>query len=160
MHDKADFPSAGVADQFADWFSAFGGVFSFMGPICSAEAPAFNIWSGTTTIVSVSCCQNATLLRMPRVMGGKLLDHFGLRFVLSGQMKVGEGSGQEVATAGDGFFIDLSQPLRMEYAGQDAAVRELTLWAPRRMASLGFVAPGGLHARIFRKDQPAASIFN
>src|SRR5262245_32930683 len=149
-----------AAEAVTDWLSAFVGIFSSAGPVALGESPSFGIWSGETTFASSSGCQSATFLRIPRPVNGRLLDNFGLRFVLSGRMKVGEGPAEKVATAGDGLFLDLSQPLRLEYADEDKATVELTFWVPRRLVPSELTVPGVLHGLVFGSDGPATSVLN
>jgi AraC-like DNA-binding protein len=91
-------------------------------------------------------------------MIGEPLDHLGLRFVLSGAMKVGEGAGERVALAGDSIFIDLSQPLRLEYADDSDTTLELTFWVPRTLITFTPGAPDAFHALVFRPDGPSKSV--
>lgn len=138
------------------WLSTFAGLFS-PGLTDLGESPTFDLWSGETTAVTVSACRDTTLRRVPRPLEGRLLDHFGLKIVLDGTMKVGEGAGQNDARAGDGLFIDLTQPLHLEYAGGDGAATVLTLWVPRGRASRELTSPATLHGQVFRNDRPAVS---
>jgi AraC-like DNA-binding protein len=147
------------SDQVENWLSVFAGLF-LPGSTDLGESPAFDLWSGKTTAVTVSSCRDAMLRRIPRPLGGRLLDHFGLKIVLDGTMKVGEGAGQKDARAGDGLFIDLTQPLHLEYAGGDGAATALTLWVPRGHASREPTSPATLHGQVFRNDQPAVSVLS
>jgi hypothetical protein len=97
------------------------------------------------------------LTRRPRPLDGRLLDHCGLRLILSGAMGVGESGNLELAAPGDLVFIDLSQPVRLEYAGKEPTA-ELTLWVPRGHQAIGSRAPGSLHGRLLRAGDPAAAV--
>ena len=133
MVKKYQWPLSEDPDRVESWLSTFGGLF-LSGLTDLGGSPAFDLWSGETTAVTVSACRNTTLRRIPRPLEGRLLDHFGLQLVLDGTVRVGEGAGQKDARAGDGLFIDLTQPLHLEYAGGDGAATALTLWVPRGQA--------------------------
>ena len=81
--------------QVESWLSTFAGLF-LSGLTDLGESPAFDLWSGKTTAVTVSGCRDTTLRRIPRPLGGRLLDHFGLKIVLDGTMKVGEGAAKKM----------------------------------------------------------------
>jgi AraC-like DNA-binding protein len=145
-------------DRAAAWLSANEGVFTLAGPILPGPAPDYRIWPGSATLVSASSCQEAMLARLPRPIEGRLLDHLGLRLILSGMMRVGEGRDLRPAGPGDFVFIDLSQPLHLEYLGTDEATSELTLWVPRSNGAIGSPASGTPHGRVLRGDEPATAV--
>src|SRR5215472_1758283 len=88
-------------DRIADWLSTQDGAFAVDGPTTLGNRPGCAIWSGAATVVSTSCCRSAALARVPRPIGGKLLDQLGIRFILRGAMQVGQGSDQRLAQAGE-----------------------------------------------------------
>src|SRR5579859_7108921 len=153
---------AGLAPtaEAADWFSVSKGVFSQDGPAVLGSAPAYSIWSGVAAIASSSSCRQAALVRMPRPIEGRLLDHLGLRFILAGAMIVGEEPDTEIAYAGDGLLIDLNQPARIEYAAEDDNTTELTLWAPRASIASGQTHSGHLHGHVFRNADPGIAVLS
>jgi len=148
------------SNPVAGWFAAFQGVFFQDGPATLGPAPAFGIWSGSATMASSSSCRQAALSRMRCPTGDRLLDHLALRYILTGAMRVGEDASAEVAQAGDGFLIDLSQPLRLEYAAMNDNTTELTLWISRAGPRFGLTDPSALHGRIFRSGDAGVSVIN
>lgn len=137
------------------WLASFTGLF-LCGKTDLGGSPAFDLWSGQSTAVTILACRETTLRRIPGPVDGRLLDHFGLKIVLDGTVKVGGGSGQKELATGDGLFVDLTQPFDLEYTGED--VTELTLWVPRVHASRELAAPATLHGQVFRNDRPVVSV--
>lgn len=160
MENKRLFQWTGsdALDQTAEWLAACEGVFTHAGPTMLGRSPAHEIWFGSTTLVSASSCQKVSLSRTPRPTDGRLLDHLGARFVLTGAMNVGEDGNLQLAGPGDCIFIDLSLPLRLEYVGTDEITSELTLWVPRSHPAVRSAVPGALHGRILRGSEPAGSV--
>jgi AraC-like DNA-binding protein len=157
QRDLLHYPAAEAPDPTAIWLTAAEGVFALDGAMVPGPSPTFRLRPGAATVVSASCCQQAVLTRRPRPLDGRLLDHCGLRLILSGAMGVGESGNLELAAPGDLVFIDLSQPVRLEYAGKEPTA-ELTLWVPRGHQAIGSRAPGSLHGRLLRAGDPAAAV--
>jgi len=149
-----------ASDPESDWFSTYKGVFSQKGPAFLGLTPAHFIWPGASALVSLSRCRRAALIRAPRPLRGRLLDHIGLRFVLGGAMSIGDGERPKVADAGDGLLIDLGQPLCVEYVAEDGDTTEVTLWIPRAQATSARNNLRALHGQIFRRGNPGVSVLN
>jgi AraC-like DNA-binding protein len=148
-----DWPSADAICH--KWWEVLTAVFE---PVVNDGCGTHRIWSGRQAVIAGSTCTPLRLFRTPHAIGGRLLDQFGFRLVVSGTTEIATSRGAAIARPGDFQVIDLQKPAQLACGTGTETFSEITLWLPRPRLQALIGDEHHLHGSVLRAEQPAVRV--